>query len=215
LELQLTKANYDNDQLNKTNENLISDNKFMMEEIGSLKKILKKIDDWKLKIFHLMRDEVIEKEILRNIISDFPNYNEIKENFKFFNKNINEISNINLNNSGNLVKEYMLSSFNNHNHNNNINYHYDNNLKINRGGNFEERYYNSGSSRNNNNINNRINNNNNTNYKPEKDFNSIERNFIENVKKININDNFEEKFEQDKSPKRIYLEENVNFIINF
>jgi hypothetical protein len=30
-------------QLNKTNENLISDNKFMMEEIGSLKKILKKI----------------------------------------------------------------------------------------------------------------------------------------------------------------------------
>jgi hypothetical protein len=214
LELQLTKANYDNDQLNKTNENLISDNKFMMEEIGSLKKILKKIDDWKLKIFHLMRDEVIEKEILRNIISDFPNYNEIKENFKFFIKNINEISNINLNNSGNLVKEYMLSSFNNHNHNNNINYHYDNNLKINRGGNFEERYYNSGSSRNNNNINNRINNNN-TNYKPEKDFNSIERNFIENVKKININDNFEEKFEQDKSPKRIYLEDNVNFIINF
>jgi len=74
LEIQLSKANYDNDQLKKTNENLISDNKFMMEEIGSLKKILKKIDDWKLKIFHLMREEKIEKEILRNIISDFPSY---------------------------------------------------------------------------------------------------------------------------------------------
>ena len=40
--MQLSKANYDTDQLNKTNENLIGDNKYMMDEIGSLKKVLKK-----------------------------------------------------------------------------------------------------------------------------------------------------------------------------
>ena len=127
LEIQLGKTNYDLDQTNKTNENLISENKYMMEDIGSLKKVLKKIDDWKLKIFHLMREDKIEKEILRNIISDFPSYKEIKENFENFNKNnFNEISNINYLNKSTLEKDYLLSSFNNHNR-----------------GKFEEKYYNS------------------------------------------------------------------------
>jgi len=210
LEMQFSKANYDNDQLNKTNENLIYDNKFMMEEIGSLKKILKKIDDWKLKIFHIMRDEIIEKEVLRNIVSDFPNYNEIKENFKFLNKNINEISNINLNYSGNLGKEYMLSSFNNHNNNPNFNNNRDRGGKLN----FEEKYFNCGSNRNNININNN-NRPSNINNRPERDFNSIERNFIDNINNVNNNDNYEEKFEQEKSPQRVYLEEKVIFNYNY
>ena len=181
LEIQLSKANYDNDQLKKTNENLISDNKFMMEEIGSLKKILKKIDDWKLKIFHLMREEKIEKEILRNIISDFPSYKEIKENFENLNKNnFNEISNINhinhLNMSGTIGKEYLLSSFNKH----------DNNIKRERERNFsEEKYYNPNRNIANNNL-------------PEKDVGYF-------------NNRLEEKFEQGKSPQRQrkYLEDKV------
>lgn len=181
LEMQLSKANYDIDQLNKTNENLIGDNKFMMEEIGSLKKVLKKIDEWKLKIFHLMREDKIEKENLRNIISDFPNYKEIKENLEIFNRNINEISNINqLNMSGTIGKEYLLSSFNNHNMAGNFNFDE------------RERYYNPPRSSNiaRNNI-------------PEKDFREREYFNIMN------NNKFEEKFLTEKSPGKRYLEDKV------
>jgi len=82
----------------------------MMEEIGNLKKILMKIDDWKLNFFnYVYKHDYLEKEILKCMLSDFPSYSELKENFETL-KNFNYRLNYQSNN--NYSKEYLLSSFN-------------------------------------------------------------------------------------------------------
>lgn len=121
LEKQINKANFDNDQICKTNESLIIENKFMMEEIGNLKKILMKIDDWKLNFYnYIFKHDYLEKEILKCMLSDFPSYSELKENFeslKSFNYRHNYQSN-------NFPQEYLLSSFNSNSKTNEFNKNY-------------------------------------------------------------------------------------------
>lgn len=109
LEKQLNKSNFDNDQMCKTNESLIIENKFMMEEIGNLKKILMKLDDWKTNLYnYLYKYDNLEKEILKSMLSDFPSFSELKEKFESLNsyhQRLNYQFNYN-------PKEYLLSSFN-------------------------------------------------------------------------------------------------------
>ncbi len=116
LEKQLNKSNFDYDQICKTNEGLIHENKQMMEEIGSLKKILKKIDEWKNNLFnYILKQDYPEKDILKGMLIDFPTYSEIKENYeslKNFNYRHNQNSNI-YNRGG----DYLLSSFNSYSKN--------------------------------------------------------------------------------------------------
>lgn len=103
---------------------MIFENKLMMDEIGSLKRVLKKIDDWKKKIFDILRYESLDRELLKALISDFPSYNEIKENYESFkNLNYKHLNNDSLN-ANFLGKDYLLSSFNSyHNYNSFLNNH--------------------------------------------------------------------------------------------
>jgi len=93
----------------------------MMEEIGNLKKMLMKIDNWKLNFYnYIYQHDHFEKEILKCMLSDFPSYSELKENFESL-KNLNCKYNYQ---SNNYPKEYLLSSFNSNSKANELNRNY-------------------------------------------------------------------------------------------
>jgi len=109
LEKQINKANFENDQIIKTNENLLLENKIMKEEIGALKRLLNKIEEWKIIFFNYsIKHEQLDKEVLKNMLSDFPS-SQIIENYETF--KYTGYKQNHHNNSMN-SREYLLSSFN-------------------------------------------------------------------------------------------------------
>jgi len=110
LENQLNKTNFENEQQNKSNESLIQENKLLIDEIKILKSILKKTDDWKIRLFdYILKQDHVEKKVLKSMLYDFPSYLDIIENKETLKKNNRQNDRLN-----NFSRDFHLSSFNNH-----------------------------------------------------------------------------------------------------